>query len=642
MDGNNILNRLFATGFFSRFDIRFSEFISRISPNTSSEVSLAAALVARFSRQGHVCVDLKSLGDDLALPTENFKTASQVNHFIEALKLSAVVGKPGEFRPLVLDDTGRLYLHRYWDYQENLASSLKHRVDDAHAQEINHERLKHDLDQLFRTHYRQSSSANTPEATKFPQTSAQPNTETDWQKVAAYAAATQKLCIISGGPGTGKTTTVARILALLIAQCLPNIPRCGLAAPTGKAAARLQEAIRLAKTTLSCEQNVKALIPEQAITIHRLIGTIPGSARARFNSGHKLPLDLVVVDEASMVDLPLMSKLVQALPAAAKLILLGDKDQLGSIEPGAILGDICHGKLTNGFSQAFCQGFEAMTGEKINTYGPASLNILPDPGIHDCVVQLKKSFRFQSGGSIAALSQAINKGDCAQAIDIMCSGEQGSKWVSLPEPNNFNHVLVTRIKAWLADYLSSSTAQEAFCHFDKFRILCATHEGPYGTIAINRVLTRMANELANEQTVSSGSCPQWYHGRPVLITGNDYTLQLFNGDIGITLRALDNPHSLTVSFAETAGNIRRLHPQRLPAHETAYAMTVHKSQGSEFDHVLMILPDKDMPVLTRELIYTAVSRAKATIEVWAKYEIFCPAMTRRTKRMSGLAERLSQ
>ncbi len=325
------INQYYNSGIFSYLDIHFALFIAKLAKRNEMEVFLAAALVSNYNRQGHICLDLsdvggKPLGEIKEPETRTPKPETRIvcpkpDIWRRKLEKSSVVGKPKEYKPLILDDKSRVYLHRYWDYQEKLARLIRKRVHEDET-DIDINLLEQGLDRLF------------PPAQ---------NEEIDWQKIAAYTALTRKFCVISGGPGTGKTTTVAKILALLIEQARDRKPRILLATPTGKAATRLQEAIIQSKNKglSDCPDSIRESIPEEASTIHRLLGTIPDSPYFRHNAENPLSADVVVVDEASMVDMALMSKLVQAIPLQARLILLGDKDQLASVEAGAVLGDIC-------------------------------------------------------------------------------------------------------------------------------------------------------------------------------------------------------------------------------------------------------------------------------------------------------------
>ena len=336
-------DRLHNSDLFTELDLQFAGFISRLSGADSLQIFLAAALASRSRREGHICVDLSSLaGKPLADGGANDLNCPEWSPWKEVLESSPAVGRPGDYRPLILDGT-HLYLYRYWNYEKRLAESLKARAGGPGA-EADEPLLKDGLSRLF------------PEDNQ---------KETDWQKVAAFASVVKNFCVISGGPGTGKTFVVAKILALLLEQSRNGYLRIALAAPTGKAAARLKEAIQKAKEKLAFSEEIKAAIPEEASTIHRLLRSIPGSPYFQHNEKNPLPADVVVVDEASMVDLALLSKLAAAVPASSRLILLGDKDQLASVEAGAVLGDICDTGHIHSFSPPFRLDLKAIAGEEV-------------------------------------------------------------------------------------------------------------------------------------------------------------------------------------------------------------------------------------------------------------------------------------
>jgi exodeoxyribonuclease V alpha subunit len=454
----------------------------------------------------------------------------------------------------------------------------------------------------------------------------------DRQKLAALVSVLKRFCVISGGPGTGKSTLIAKVMALILEQNKGNDMQISLAAPTGKAAARLQEAIRNGAEKLNLDGCIKKTIPTEASTIHRLLGTIPGSPYFRHNAENRLPSQMVVVDESSMVDLALMSKLVQAIPSDVRLILLGDKDQLASVEAGAIFGDICDTGRNHEFSESFSNQLKEISGDPVdisskNNNGPA---------IQNCVVELRKSFRFGHNSGIHAVSQAVNKGDADLALDLLKSGSYNDiKWKALPDRNTLPRTLQKTIIEGNKAFLTAQDPMEAFLLFGRFRLLCGLRQGPYGVTGLNLLAEQILTEarLIHPET-------RWYRGRPVMITRNDYNIGLFNGDIGIILPDPTSGHDLRAFFLSPGGTLRKLLPIRLPEHETVYAMTVHKSQGSEFDKVLLLLPDRSSRVITRELIYTGITRAKEEIEVWGRESVFLEGVKQRIKRSSGLRDAL--
>lgn len=594
-------------------DMHFASFISMLAGTNVFGLSLAAALVSSYTRQGHVCLDLSSIEGKELFKGENGidpVVCPTLNNWCKQLRESAVVGNPGEYKPLILDDQSRVYLFRYWEYEYKLSNSIKKRIHDSDM-ESGIGLLKEELRRFFPL---------------------DDSEEINWQRVASYTSLIKRFCVISGGPGTGKTSIVAKILALLLTLTKPERLRIALAAPTGKAAARLQEAIRRAKEVLSCPKSIKEAIPEDASTIHRLLGTIHDSPYFQHNDKNLLPVDVVIVDEASMVDMALMSKLIQAIPLQARIILLGDKDQLASVEAGAVLGDICDTGSQHSFSHSFRKDCEEVTEQIIET----QRNETNESGIGDCVIQLEKNYRFGSDSGIRAVSNSVNTGDGDNAINLMKSGVyKDITWKELPHPNDSPHVIKATIVQGYGDYLRARNPLEAFQIFERFRILCALRKGPFGVTALNI----LAEQILIEEGLIDPYM-KWYPGRPVLITRNDYNLQLFNGDMGIVLQDPSMNNERRVFFPATDGTVKKFHPFRLPEHETVYAMTAHKSQGSEFDNVLFILPDRESPVLTRELIYTGITRAKKNVEIWGNEDVFCTAVSRYIKRTSGLRDAL--
>ena len=605
---------LYHAGIMREIDFHFARFISGLCPHDDPDIFMGAALVSNAAGNGDIYLDLalsagKPLGESLG--AESRLRCPELNAWTEKLHASPVVGSPGELRPLILDKKNRLYLYRYWDYEKKLADLILKRAQE-HIGVIDESLLRNSLQRLF------------PEVS---------DNGIDWQKVAALAAILKKFCLISGGPGTGKTFTVANILALLFEQAGDGRLEILLAAPTGKAAARLSESIRTAKKTLNCRKDIIDAIPSESYTIHRLLKTIPGSPYFIHNSENRLPADVLVVDEASMIDLALMSKLLEAIPATARLILIGDKDQLASVEAGSVLGDICDRNRVHGFSERFCKRLEKITGKEFNV-GIEHDNL--KNGLQDCIVVLKKSFRFTDSSTIGQLSRSVNRGDVEKVLDVLKTSPIPINWIETQGRKDLFQALAKKIIQGYAEYLKTTDPQTALERFNRFKILCAVNIGPFGVNAVNMLAEKA---LSREGLIQPEQ--DWYMGRPVLITRNDYNLGLFNGDMGLTLPAPDSDNKdLYVYFPGSSGQLRRFLPQRLPEHATVFAMTVHKSQGSEFDDVLLILPEKDYPVLTRELIYTAITRARQNISIWGIEEVVRAAVLRKIERTSGLRDAL--
>lgn len=561
--------------------------LRRLHPEAPESVLQLARRACEALEEGHVCVELSS---------QEMTTAQAA---------SELVGAPGDYKPLVLDGA-LLYLARYWHYEASLAHNLKQRA--GFRDDVDLSLLRRDLDGLF------------------PHNSQGP----DKQKSAAAAAVLRQLCVISGGPGTGKTSTVIRILAALQSQHGGSL-RIGLAAPTGKAAARMQEAIRGAKQRLDWDKAVQDAIPENAVTLHRLLGVRPDSVYFRHHAAKLLPYDVLVVDEASMIDLALMAKLLDALPPACRLILLGDKDQLSSVEAGSVFGDICRG---GEYSDAFL-GLLAQAGAPP---GPSaqtgSASDFSPPSLADSLLLLHHSHRFAAGGGIGELARMFNDGQAEAAFTLLSQEADDIVW----RQGRFAMLkadLLRRMEQGYAGYFSAvrrGDALAALAAFNGFRVLTAHREGECGAENLSRLL-----EERIKQRLNLHYRMVWYPGRAVMITRNDYGLRLFNGDIGIALEREGQPR---VYFEDADGRLRDLAPGRLPEHQPVYAMTVHKSQGSEFDEVLLLLPEQASPVLNRPLVYTAVTRAKRRVELWGQPEILAHALAAMPLRASGLRARL--
>lgn len=597
-------------------DAHMARLMSRLAGSEDPLLALATRLACRATSRGDICVSLaEAAGQPLAVLGEGEQgLAPPLALWCKALCQHRVVGRPGEYAPLILDAAGRLYLYRYWAYQRELSSDLLARIADDPA-DVDPRRLRDGVDRLF-----------PPAAVG----------EADRQRMAAAVAVLKRFCVISGGPGTGKTTTVVRILALLLEQARGPL-RIALAAPTGKAAARMQEAIRGSLETLRMDAHIRDAIPVEAATIHRLLGFRAGSVDFRHDRDNPLPVDVLVVDEASMVDLALMAKLVRAVPKQARLILLGDRDQLASVEAGAVLGDICGDSPR--FSPAFRQRLVEVTGhdpaDAVGVPPAVGLGEESEPPIRDAIVRLTRSYRFGQESGIGRLAYLVNQGDGRSALALLEGAEcEDVVWRPLESPRDLASRLA-EIAERLGAYLATDTPEAALAALERFRVLSAHRTGPYGVEALNQLI---ASCLEPQRTTRPR--PPWYPGRPVLVTANDYNLRLFNGDLGITQADPEADGRFRVFFRTAEGGLRRLAPARLPEHETAYATTVHKSQGSEADEILLILPDQLTPVMTRELVYTGLTRARSRVEIWGSAEVFAAAVSRCLTRSSGLRDAL--
>ncbi len=603
------LNELQQQKVLRPLDYQFARLMNELCPDPL--LTLVSALVSYELGQGNVCLTLNDLTPD-QLPGLDHTISHQLiekagippEQWQKHLLSLSIISDGSRPAPLVCD-LNRVYLYRYWNYETRLADFLNINnplpMDLIQARQI--------IDRLFG----QEDALN-------------------WQKVAAALAASRSFSVISGGPGTGKTTTVTRLLALLIELGMNagKVPAIKLVAPTGKAAARLTESIGGALAQLNCSKDVVMNIPTQAGTIHRLLGVIPHSVDFRHNRDNPLHLDILVVDEASMVDLTMMSRLLDALPGQARLILLGDRNQLASVEAGSVLGDIC-AAADAGYSATQVEYLQALTGFPMQEYQAASNQTAGD---HLCM--LRKSYRFHEHSGIGKLARAVNIG-CHKTLkevanagytDIALHSVQSEDYQSLIK------LCVDGYRRYLDLVKMQATDQEILLAFNEFQLLCALREGPYGVSGLNEEIRQA---LTRAKLIAGDS--QWYEGRPVLVTKNDHGLGLYNGDIGITIRGKDD--RLRVLFELPDGTIKQLLPSRLPEHETVFAMTIHKSQGSEFAHTLMVLPDKINPVVTRELVYTGITRAKSRLDLFADKAILLNAIDSPTVRESGLKQRLS-
>ncbi|MCP5169609.1 MAG: exodeoxyribonuclease V subunit alpha [Hahellaceae bacterium] len=567
---------------------------------TPTEMALlwhSVAMLSQCLRDGHSCADLRALAsslwgqarqEDSTAPGFRFPAMAPWCAALSVFKLS-----PAHEQPLVLDGE-RLYLRRYWQFETEVALALSQR--QRRVGQVALERRNALLQRLF------------PELT-------QANVAPDWQRQAVDNALTRDFSVITGGPGTGKTTTVTKLLYALgdLHRHDPDkslsTPWCiRMAAPTGKAAQRLVESIRNSKQALSAQgfdAEILALIPEQAATVHRLLGVIPESLQFRHHETNPLHVDVLLVDEVSMVDLPLMARLLRALPPKARLILLGDADQLPSVAAGSLLAELARPR----------QGHD-----------PAYLS------------RLVHSYRFSDEGAIGQLAKAVIQGRANAAWKIASQPADLFGQVTLADCR-------TRFDDWIGQIalehyrpvIEASDIQTAFHALSRFRLLCSHRAGTHGVEAINfRIEQHMV-----AQGIIHPVGPH-YAGRPVMVTENHYPLGLYNGDIGLLWY---HQQRLMAAFPGNEGDhengIRWLHLAQLPRIETVYAMTIHKTQGSEYENIALVLPDEDSPLLSRELLYTGITRAKKHATLWANEGVFKKCVERQVKRYSGLSERLT-
>ncbi len=518
--------------------------------------ALAARHLSRAVREGHLCLNL-------ARPPADEPHWPSLPEWQAALAASPAVGKPVEEprTPLILDPSGRLYLARYHRYEQRLAAAL-----------------------------RQLAGAPGP-------------APAEGQEAAVETATRRALTLISGGPGTGKTTTVLTLLERLLAE--GRLGRALLAAPTGKAAARLDEALRdgAARSKNEALRHTVATLP-RATTLDRLLGSRPGTTALRHHAGNPLAVDLLIVDEASMVALPLMAKLFDALPARARVVLLGDRDQLASVAPGSVLADLCDAAA------------------------------LPTSPLHGSLVLLRTNYRFGNESAIYRACEAIRTGDAAAALAIAGEGSAELHGQPLPTGAAWERALREAVLAGYGPTLAERDPARALAAFAQYRILAAVREGPHGIHELNRQCAALLRGAGGLQ----------HGGQPLLITANDPALGLFNGDTGLLLPdPAGGDARLWAWFpgVEPGAPPRRIAPARLPAHEPAFALTVHKSQGSEFRRILLILPGRESAVLTRELVYTGLTRARERVDLWYAPGPFAAGVARRAERESGLRDALA-
>lgn len=649
-------------GWLRRLDSALAAFMAELDPHAAPAVLVATALLAQMEGRGHSCLPLAPLlaqpGAVLGWPATALAELDalllRLPHgladwraaLLHSIVVDAVEGSEAGDQPLVLRGSAeapRLYLRRYWGYEGAVAQQIVARTATPVA--VDASAVRPWLDRLF--------------ASDAPATA---DTPADWQKLACALALRGRFSVITGGPGTGKTYTAARLLALLFAvDAQPERLRIALAAPTGKAAARLKQSIDTALGEL--RQRVGSTLDLDALTqrmgaartLHSLLGARPDTRQFRYHAGQPLDIDVLIVDEASMVHLEMMAALLAALPPTARVVLLGDKDQLASVEAGAVLGDLCRDAQAGRYSASTAAYALAATGEAIVPDYLQSAGNAPPLAQH--TVMLRHSRRF--GGPIGALALAVNRGDAFAAQQVLHDAKSGA----LASYEGVNPVAAVRLalegragapggySAYLDCMNQRPAAGDAAAHavwvhsvltaFDRFRLLCAVREGDWGAAGLNQAVQAA---LQHDKRLSVRG--EWYIGRPVMVTRNDPALGVFNGDIGITLPGAaapdttDTPQRLRVYFAD-GPQLRSVGVGRLAHVETAFAMTVHKSQGSEFEHTVLVLPAHAGPVLSRELVYTGITRARTAFTlVAAQPGLLATAVQQRTQRASGLQDLL--
>jgi len=625
--------RLTDDGQLRRLSGVFGRFIATLGA-APLPLLLAAVVLSELEGRGHSCLLLPDLARDPAAlmgwttsewqdlahaATPLPKTVKAWTAVLASCEQVWYVGDLDFDQPLVLDGE-RLYLRRYWRDETLVAHAIRARAEGVQNVEVDAGAIHRWLDQLFGA-----------------ATSAPP----DWQKVACAIAVRGSVAIVTGGPGTGKTYTVARLLALLFATApQASTLRIALAAPTGKAAARLKQSIDKALGELA--DRVGAALPLRELTgrigaartLHSLLGARPDTRSFAHHQGNPLDVDVLIVDEASMVHLEMMAALLDALPPTATLILLGDKDQLASVEAGAVLGDLCHDAEAGAYDAATLAYAQAAAGETI----PASF-LGRGGALAQQTVMLRHSRRF--GGPIGQLALAVNAGDVPRTHALLRSGAEDVRWIEDAQQQQLVQLAVTGYTPYLAlvgagPHASHDDWVRAVLRaFEAFRVLCAVRDGEWGVDGLNAAIEQ---RLAGARLLRRDG--EWYVGRPVMVTRNDYGTGVFNGDIGLTLADPARAGSLRVYFME-GDKVRSVLATRLRNVETAYAMTVHKSQGSEFAHTVLALPKEGGAMLARELVYTGITRASAQFTLVSPGgDVLAEAIAQRTHRASGLREML--
>jgi exodeoxyribonuclease V alpha subunit len=590
-------------GVLAAADVHVASRLAALAGERDDVVRLAVALAVRAPRLGHVHVDLASIRETAAVESDEavelaalpWPEAADWRQRVAASSLVAVGEDDPAARPLRLLGTW-LYLDRYWIEEREVAGALR-RMSAQPALDVDEVRLAAGLERLY------AGGALAPD---------------DRQRAATETAVRRRLSVIAGGPGTGKTTTVARIVALLGEQAAgrgERPPLVALAAPTGKAAARLQQAVQDETVHLPIDPAVRDWLSGlEASTLHRLLGRRPGTGTPfRHDRRRHLPHDVVIVDETSMVPLSLMARLIEALRPGARLVLVGDPGQLASIEAGAVLGDIV---------------------------GPASADGIPPGPLAGAIVVLDREHRF--GGGIAALAEAVRRGDADRTVELLRQEQDEIAWVELDtDPGEApGEALLEPLRsaagqaaADVAEAARAGDAHAALAALGRFRLLCAHRRGTFGvSVWSARVESWLAGALPDLDADE-----RWYAGRPLLITENDYELGLYNGDTGVIVA---RPEGRVVAAFERRGTIAEFSPTRLGAVDTLFAMTIHKSQGSQFGTAAVLLPEPSSRILSRELLYTAVTRARERLVVASSEAAIRAAVDRPIARASGLRSRL--
>ncbi len=572
---------------FRLLDVQIASMLERLesSPEFKEILKLTGLALSFRSGEGDACLDVRNMAGR-RLTEESGATLPGYDEWNRVLKESHLVGDGSSPTPLVYTADGLLYFYRYWSAENRVAAWVSKRRAAPVVDDIS------EMLPLFRRLFPQSGG-DTP----------------DLQAEAAMSALKRSFLLVAGGPGTGKTTVVARILALLLSR-RPEL-EIALAAPTGKAANRLGTAVSSQTAALPLPDAVKQRIPTEARTIHRLLGYQPDTETFYRNAEHPISADVIIIDEASMIDLTLFDALLDAVPEGAQLIMLGDKDQLSSVEVGYVFADL----------SMILLGLHAGSGES-----PTTRSAERQP---DVAIELTRNYRFTPESGIGRLAEAVRTGDPDAALDVLGGGSEAE--IRLLEDVREVDRVVELLAPELAGYMTTTTPEEALRKLPQGQFLCGTRAGPLGVSAVNAGVNRKLGFRYRE------AASTLFDHCPVLITTNDYTVELYNGDVGVCCQEGDQ---ITVWFPRGSSEARPIAPARLPPYEIAWAITIHKSQGSEYDHVVLVLPQDASPLLTRELLYTGVTRARRKVEIIGTAETIRKAVAQRTARTSGLTHRI--
>lgn len=592
---------------FHNEDFLFADNIIILSPEEELDIYLLSLVLSQATRQGHICIPTQTYEE--LISTIKWHTSLPVitaEKLTERLSSSKVIGTEKDFCPIIFHKN-KIYLQKFFFYEQRIAQTLISHSQSSESVSQSTE-LKQLLDDLF------------PEESH----------EINWQRLSAVTTLHNQLSIITGGPGTGKTTTVAKIIVLLATIFPHKYQKILLTAPTGKAANRMDQAFSSAQKTLQQKYPIFENIHLTTSTIHRALGVIFNTPHFRHNQKKPLPYSVIIVDESSMIDIELMYRLLQAIPRKCKLIFLGDHNQLASVQPGAVLGDICHKHYLDKFSPSLLTSISSLV-----TLDPL-LETSQVPPLTDNISVLKKTYRFK--GELAKLSTFINQENSEKAVTLLKNkSNKAIFWSEVSNSDELCSILKNSIFNHWHEYFTEKEIDKSYNLFEQFRILSVLRGGPFGVELINQLVE---NILVDEKIIKSRQ--RFYHKKPILITENNYNINLFNGDTGIiafhekVLKAWFPP------LDPTDSQFRKIPLSRLPNFETSYAMTVHKSQGTEFPSLLFILPEKKSELITKELLYTGITRAKENIHIIGNEEIITNCITKRTERLSGLTDTLWQ